>query len=161
MTAHVTLALLLVSILLGWCQVDRIFTRETQCSSLKLERWCLAMASLKKISLRPESLDFWRKGWEVEMSTERAKICNHKTCEQMKFVLISKNLGTISNICYKIIKAKFFDSISVLRGWFSTWKTLSLTWNSGLWGRGNDLCACSLLLGPSDASFSLKKKVLT
>jgi len=50
--------------------------------------------------------------------TELAKFCNHKIYEQMKFVFISKNLGTISNICYKRTNVMSFDSISLLSDWF-------------------------------------------
>jgi len=46
------------------------------------------------------------------------------------------------------------DSISVLKGWFQTWK-------SSLRGWGHGWCACSLLLRPLDIFLSLKEKVLT
>jgi len=46
--------------------------------------------------------------------------CNHKIVNKWHLYCISKNLGTICNICYKRTNVKSSDSISVLRGWFST-----------------------------------------
>ena len=36
--------------------------------------------------------------------TRRAKICNHKIVNKLNLYCISKNLVTISNICYKMKK---------------------------------------------------------
>jgi len=73
--------------------------------------------------------------------------CNHKSMNKWNL------LGTISNICYKWTNAKSSNSISIFKRWFSTWK-------SGLQGWGYDFSTCSLLLGSSNAFFSLKEKVL-
>jgi len=52
--------------------------------------------------------------------TEHAKICNHKFVDKGNFYCILRNWDPISTICYKRTNVKFSDSISVLRGWFST-----------------------------------------
>jgi len=86
--------------------------------------------------------------------------CNHKIVNKWNLYRISKNLGTMSNICYNWTNVMSSDSISGLRGWFSTWQSWSLTWKSDLRGWGHNLGAYSLLIGLSDVSFSLKEKVL-
>jgi len=73
---------------------------------------------------------------------------------------LSKNLAIISNICYKITNVMSSNSISILRGWFSTWLCWSLTWKYNLRCWGHVLCAVSFLLRSSYGSFSLKEKVL-
>ena len=105
---------------------------------------------------------FWKNTWEVEMvppSVPKFVITNF--LNKKNLYCISRNLVTISNICYKWRNVKSSNSITVLRGWFSTQKSWSLTWKSSLRGRWHNLCVCSLLLGSLDIFFSLKKKVLT
>jgi len=75
----------------------------------------VAMISLKKMLLGLESLIFGERDERWRCSTEHTKICDHKNCEQMEFVLILMNLDTISNICYKITNIMSFHSISKLK----------------------------------------------
>jgi len=44
-----------------------------------------------------------------------------KNCEQMEFVLIWKNLSTVSDICNKRTNVMPSTSNFALKGWFSIW----------------------------------------
>ena len=46
------------------------------------------------------SVTFRMVTWHAR-STSQGSVCNNKNWEQIEFVLISRNFGTISNICYK------------------------------------------------------------
>ena len=158
-----------------------------------LENWEVAflvvISSFRKMLLGFESLDFLEKETKDRYyPIEQAKICNLKNCDEKCLYWISNNLGKISNICYRWTNTKSSDSISILMGWFLTWKsdlrgrgcalsTFSLlvgslniflclkekvlTWKFDLQSRGYALSACSFLLGSLDVSFSLKEKVWT
>ena len=63
---------------------------------------------------------FWRKRWEVEIvPPEVPKFVIIKNMNKWNLYWVSKNLDTISNICYKWTNIKFFDFDLHLQG-FST-----------------------------------------
>ena len=136
-TTIIALAILLVPIpctrLVGLVPAWKDLEREIQCSSLKVVRqhfwwpWLLWM----KYCLVLEVLILKKEIRGRDCSTGRAKIYNHKIVNKWNLCCISKNLGTVFNICYRWTSVKSSDSVSILRGWILTWKSQSLTLKVG------------------------------